>query len=422
MTFPWLEEMQPGSFAGIDVRFPAMRVERGRHVVLTEVPGGDRGHFRDLGLRVRQWELEFYVIGDNFHIRTQELEDKIDNTRGPWPLVDPWRGESQVEIIGPVSVSHSTDAGGMATFRFRCALADPLEFPALASPVAAVETAIPVSTSAIRQDFESKFTIGKLQSIVRAALGVVTTAMRKVNGQIANALASFDDIGSQIDQWENFVNNTNSTPAQLFGSLVAVWDGAKNLLLELLRGPDIDLRLNDGAGRDSGYTEPTALIGEILDAIASTDLGAADIVPDVAASVDGIAAVQAITVAEFAYKSVATNAVLAALVTMEIPSEEQAAAMQEQIVTYFADLLAYDVDGAVLESIADTQAAVLDWVVSEATRAPSTVDVYVGAPIPATVLAKRLHGDSRRHVEILRRNSVHVPARVEGTIKVSRDG
>lgn len=420
MTFPWLEEMQPGSFAGVDVRFPKMTVERGRKVVLTEIPGGNKGHFRDQGKHVRKWPLEFYVIGDNYHVRMRELEDKLDEQLGPWPLVDPWRGESTVEIISSVVVETSTAQGGMAIFRFQVALADPLEFPVLAEPAAAVNTAIPPATLTVRDQFESEFTFGKLQAIVRSALGLCTTNMRVVNGKIASALSTYDDVSSQVDAWESLASATNTTPSALFESLTSVWDGARDLFLELLSGPDVSLPTSDAGGRDSGYHEPAALIGEAFADVAGLDLGAEDMNADIAATVDGKLAKAAILNAEFAYKAVAFNALLAALVEIEIPSLEQAEALKDDIAGYLLALSDYDVDGATQESLADVRAAAVDWLVTQGTKAPRTTTIQIARPVPATVLAKRIYGDSRRANELLRRNAVHVPLRVSGTLEVDR--
>lgn len=420
MTFAWLEDMSPGSFAGVSVRYPSMSVERGRHVVLTEIPGGDKGHFADLGLRVKKWQVEFIVIGDDYHIAAQELEEKLDNERGPWPMVDPWRGESQVEIISPVTVAHSTESGGLARFRFSAALADPLEFPVLSSPVAAVSDAVGPAVLTARDEFASRFSIGKLSQIVRSALGRVTGELRKVNGRIASSLAVFDDLSNQIDAWEAEVTRTNVVSSALFGALQSVWDGASDLVLSLASGPDLDVGLNDGGGRGAGYHEPVAIVGEVLDAIKSADLGADDIDPSVAESADGKAAKAAVVVAEFAYKVNATAYMLAALVDLEIPSVEQAEAMQVQIVELFSDLLTYEMDGPTTEALADLRASTIDWIVTSETQVPSSTRLRVAKPVPATVLAKRVYGDSRRHADILRRNAVHVPARVQGDIEVDR--
>ena len=108
----WRDRLLRGSFRGIPFAIQEHRVEGGRRAQTHEYPGRDEPYTEDLGRRRKQYEVEAYVIGDDYAAVRDDLIEAADKP-GPGALVHPYLGTRQVTCT-KCAVSERSSEGRMA--------------------------------------------------------------------------------------------------------------------------------------------------------------------------------------------------------------------------------------------------------------------------------------------------------------------
>jgi prophage DNA circulation protein len=110
----WRDRLRPASFRGAEFKVDTGARAAGRRGVTFEYPKRDIPSDEDMGRRARRWAVSGYVIGPDYDLTANDLEDAL-NTEGPGPIVHPTMGEMMVRCE-TYTRSERKDQGGMATF------------------------------------------------------------------------------------------------------------------------------------------------------------------------------------------------------------------------------------------------------------------------------------------------------------------
>lgn len=127
----WRDAYRTASFRGVEFKVASHEASGGRRLNVAEFPGRDFAGVQDLGRRVRRFDVEAYLVGEDYHLERDNLLAAVSQP-GPGELVHPYLGTHRV---------------GCETYRLRetkedgsvCVLAlQFVEWPDRASPVSSV--------------------------------------------------------------------------------------------------------------------------------------------------------------------------------------------------------------------------------------------------------------------------------------------
>ena len=132
----WRDNLVPASFRGAgfvvsDHEAPIA----GRRVAVHEYPGRDEPYIEDLGRRTKRWEIEAFVVGDEYAEARDALIEACDMP-GPGELVHPYLGSLQVACTA-CSLVERTREGRMARFTLSFVEAGENRFPTTGADTAA---------------------------------------------------------------------------------------------------------------------------------------------------------------------------------------------------------------------------------------------------------------------------------------------
>ena len=165
----WRDNLLPASFRGVQFRVSAHEADAaGRRIQTHEYPGRDEPYTEDLGRRARAFEIEAYIVGDDYMARRDALLEACDRA-GPGELVHPYLGRRQV-ACERCRISERLSEGRMCRATLRFVEAGRNRFPAsAAAPGAALSSAADAARAAAATQFEDAVKTDDVPSFVAAA-------------------------------------------------------------------------------------------------------------------------------------------------------------------------------------------------------------------------------------------------------------
>ena len=153
----WRDRLLPASFRG--ARFHVRQHNRtgGRRLAVHEYPGEDEPYTEDLGRRAAGFQVNGYVIGDDYH-ETRDALVRACLEPGPGTLVHPYLGTLRV-ACEDVSDSERSDEGRMARITMRFVEAGRNTYPAARTDTGA---AVSAAATAARSASQAAFVEGWL--------------------------------------------------------------------------------------------------------------------------------------------------------------------------------------------------------------------------------------------------------------------
>lgn len=110
----WRDQFLQASFRGVPFLLEQSSYEGGRRVVVHEFAARDTPLAEDLGRRARKWDVEAWVMGDDYRTGRDQLRTALE-TSGAGVLVHPYYGVQTVQVDS-LRIRETTDKGGLAVF------------------------------------------------------------------------------------------------------------------------------------------------------------------------------------------------------------------------------------------------------------------------------------------------------------------
>lgn len=168
-------------FRGVEFYVDRHDIDSARRVVVHEYPGSDQPDTEDMGARAKLFDLDAYVLGDDYMTQRDALEAALDKA-GSGELVHPYRGHIQVVVLG-FRLTESTREGGMARFSIRFVRASETEIR-----VEIDTQQVVTDTSAVaRERTGNTFTVDWAQVVRRDAINAVNAAFAPLENLIGAA-------------------------------------------------------------------------------------------------------------------------------------------------------------------------------------------------------------------------------------------
>ena len=215
----WREQYQSGRYRG--AVFYTLRSDRqgGRRLALHEYPAKDIPWAEDLGRRARRFDLELFVIGDDYMAARDQLLAALE-ARGPATLQHPYYGACQVSVK-QYRVNESTANGGLATFSVTF-----VETGRPAYPTARVDTQALVQARAREALAQAQAACAESFSIQKQP-GFVALAATDILTRLTEALTtikdSFPGIPAQAGDYLTRLNRLSAKAASPQCSCAIFW-------------------------------------------------------------------------------------------------------------------------------------------------------------------------------------------------------
>jgi len=203
------ENFRTGSFRGVEFKIDSSTKGLGRRSVLHEYPNREKPSTEDMGRAAKTYEVEGYIIGDDYQEQRDLLEAALD-TPGPGELIHPFYGSLIVQV-GPVSFSESNKEGGILYFTAKFTEAGDNSFPRSVNDrnVILEDKANDALTEASKE-LEDTFSIEDLPAY---AIETAQQAIENVSEIFDTATATLSDVANTASEVafsiRNLVADTN---------------------------------------------------------------------------------------------------------------------------------------------------------------------------------------------------------------------
>lgn len=233
------DDLRPASFRGIPFFISQSEAEFGQRSVSHTFPNRDEPYQEPLGRRQRVFQVEGYVIGDDYFQFKNRLIAACES-REVGELIHPFFNERQV-ICEQVRVRESQREGRMATLTFTFREAGQLRFPLGAvNAVQNLNQAGDVLKQRIAIEQGNRFSLSNVSGFVRDSVrGKIASLRRTLSGVSAGITSptdSIDRLNREINALDTDIESFIATPdllsnqiGDIFTTLGQTVSSAENL-------------------------------------------------------------------------------------------------------------------------------------------------------------------------------------------------
>lgn len=411
----WRDDLLPAQLNGLEFHYREVTGEGGRRTVLFQYPGSDDSYLEDLGKEARTYNIQAFLIGDNYHVTRDDLIDILD-AGGGMLFQHPYHGEVKVKLLGKFKWTEVDTEGGTVRFDFTL-VETGSGFPStfVATPAKVAKLA---ATAATKVAEKTKFSLlGAISDVVQSVtngIGKANSALRKANGKIGAALSLVDDVTFAIQDFDSQLTALRNQPQNLMNKFLALKSSVMGLVRDF-EPPVIEVDVE-------GF--PISVAPITLEAVAL--LNATEQLPDAIPTPTEQYAIEAAALAAVDLADKAGTVIYAAeaLAAQQMENAAQAKLVQDTLVESFDNVLATeDLDPEILESMLALKAATIEHFTQQQQQLPDLATYQVQQTMPALVIAHELYGDATRVAEVIARNRIRHPAFVPGgtTLEVLAD-
>ncbi len=385
----WRDQYLQGSFRGVEFRTRSAGAQLGRRVVLHQYPGKDKPYAEDLGRQARQFNLDLYVLGDDYMSQRDKLRDALEQA-GPGTLVHPWLGTMRVAVLS-ASASESTRDGGRASFRVTFAEAGDASEPAdTLGSASAMQDAADAVNAQLLEDFSDNFDISGPEFLATTAKSALVTASERLEELSLQVAAPGSALTEQYNALDLFVEDLSSlvaAPGNLALTVIGLVQGLANLADDPLDAFAVYELLWDW-GTDDLATVPQTTSHRVQQAANQ-------------------AAITAL-VRRSAMTSAANQ-----MAAQDYTSVDQAITLRDAVLDRLEEE-SLTADDDLYNLLCDLRAAVVADVDSRGADLPRIISYTPPVTLPALVLAYQIYGDPQRDSELIERNNIVHPGFVPG--------
>jgi prophage DNA circulation protein len=221
----WRDRLQQASFRGVPFFVEGATGSGGRNVAIHEFPLQEFVVVEDLGKKAGAQQLPAYVLGPDYDLLRDELQDALDQP-GIGTLVHPYKGTLSIQIT-EWSWSIFTTRGGYCQFTIQYVTEDAgLRIGAVSANTATLlDNALAASAGEVNGDLEKGLDSSgpaHIAAQVKSQLGNAISALRSINGQIAAAMQPLADLANDIDTLGNELSTLIRQPLALAQQLEGV--------------------------------------------------------------------------------------------------------------------------------------------------------------------------------------------------------
>jgi prophage DNA circulation protein len=409
----FLDSLLDASLDGVPFLYRSASTPVGRRTVVYEFPNRDEPFVEDLGRRARRWSIEAFVLEPDYFSKRDALI-KVLEKGGIHTLIHPYRGEHQVRVEGPITVTESSREGGMASFPLTLVEAGTAdEILRIEDTASRVRSAADRTLSSLSEN--SKLGIlDAIQDVVQAAINGIenaNSALRRVRGKIAAKMNTIESLTQAINSFEDNLSSLLNTPQALINQFSALVASVLNLV-------NTAAGIGDTAPENTiprDFDRPSVLMDAFRDTVdfAVDAEEPPDTTPQrVQESENQDAIEEMVKVAMIA--ETCRN-----LVDLEFESSDQTIGIRDELTSAFEGLTTDEnTEDPLFEALEDLRTGIVNHMQTVAQELPSISRITPPIAVPALVLAYNLYDDAGQDLDIVARNNVANPGFVPGGVEL----
>lgn len=238
----WQDELIPAQLNGVPFFVRSAGKQGGRRSRAHEFADVDGAWVEDSGGVPHRYQIEAFVIGLEYHITLQELEEVLDG-KGPLDFDHPRRGPiGNLYLEGSYDTEETTDKGGYAKVSFTLVQGGQPEPLIFVSIPAAVKVAGQRVRDAAKKKFKKKFKGRFLGSILRFLRRLSNALKRSYN----NIMGVFGPVAALRDA-VNAIDDAIAMIAGLPGDIANLFESLAKSFMDLFSKAAKDLGRPEGA-------------------------------------------------------------------------------------------------------------------------------------------------------------------------------
>lgn len=411
----WRDRLQPASFRGVPFSVRVIESEYGRRQVTHQAAQVDVPSSEDLGRAADVFQVEGFIVGDDYDLGRNALIKAIRDTAGPGRLVHPYQGEKSV-IGSGFRIREDVAEQRMCRFTVTFGEAGELSQPA---EVIDGPNVLASRATAIREEatlnFVDRFTASGFPQFVRDSaesslegLGeYLSSPTAFLSGNYTAAVGIFNSVNGIVGGAVDFVSeNVASFQSEVSGFLqdiTGLVDSPSDLasrVTRLITG----VRSTFGAGSGSILSGLTAYFPRPTPSTSA----ALPVTPSRAQVVTNTAAVTDLI------REVAVSELAIAAVNTPFETLDDAVEMRDII----ADLVDEEAEAASSDALygqlTQARSELIQSLPAPGQTAAQLVPYTPPSTRPALVIAQTLYGDATQESQIVRRNRPRHPGFIAG--------
>lgn len=190
----WKDNLRPATFRGFGFFVKNSQVAGGRRAVQHQYPNRETPFTEDMGRAARTYEIEGYVLGDDYMEAKDELLRVLEKN-GPGELIHPYYGSLRVQV-SEVSVTESTLEGAIAVFSAKFLEAGDDRYPKGANDKGAILSQnVDKALEKAKEEFDEKFSIEDMPAF---AINSARDLIGKAQETFDTATKKFGDIAEGV--------------------------------------------------------------------------------------------------------------------------------------------------------------------------------------------------------------------------------
>lgn len=393
----WKEQLQPASFRGVSFHIDSVDTNFGRRNQVHEYPRRETPYSEDLGKKAREYSFRAYVLGDNYLIDLDRLMKAIEDKTSPGTLVHPSLGAKLV-IPTRCSVSFSNREGGIEYFNLSFVEAGENRFPK-------------DSKNSKAKVFER---IGSFRDLLKDNLERVYQGSSQVEAVTGRSFSAANDF---LDLMETSLQY--SGPVQeVFSSFKTGVAKLRSRLVSLVYSPGemADEFIGLFETFNSAQVDPQVKLDSSLRLL---DLDALEDTPETT-TVTEETALSNDRILRYFLRGLSLGQSAQAVVELSFPSKKEALETRDLL----RDLMEEEELGLsdfgfseLANSLSSLRAELVQDIHERAVFLPNISTIELSEPLPALVLAYRLHDDSDEEQSLVERNRIANPLFAAGSIE-----
>lgn len=385
----WRDDLLPAAWRGIAFHVEGHTATYGRRVIVDEHPQRDLPTTEDMGRRARRYEVDAYLIGDDYMERRDRLIEMAERSPLGWPfshhgdLSHPYLGSLMV-ALETAQISERTREGGMVRMRLVFVESRPL-WPATRtsaiSAAAAARARAKALTEAAGEDALERLVVDGVPDIAREGLAGSMAQAASVLAQIdvlEGSKRAVQEFGAQAQKLVELAGSIATAPATLVGVAIATYNRLQAAVGNQVRALSVYENLLGQKPKSYG----TSAAGAVATANAQIAL-------------------------DF-HRMAAAGGAVAAAAEIAWGDLDEALAARARLLDAIEDLEVQATD-PLYAALADVRSTLIEAVPPEAARLPRVRRLRLPSTRTTITVAYALYGNLDREEELDRRNAPRRP-------------
>lgn len=415
----WQDRLQPASFRGVPFSVIVIESEYGRRQVTHQAALIDVPTSEDLGRAADSFQVEGYIVGDDYDTGRDALIKAIRDTAGPGRLIHPYQGEKSVIASGfriREDVAAQRTCKFTATFGEAGDLSQPTETIDGPNVLAARSSAI---QEVSRESFVERFTASGFPQFVRESATTTLTGLGEylasptafLSGAYTDAVGVFNSVNGVAGDAISFVaENVADFQSQVSGFVrdVAGLVDLPSQLASTVTGLISGVRGTFGSSAGSILSGLLAFFPRKESRSSGAD---PVVIPPTPSRAQVVANDTAIT-------DLIRETVVAELAVVAVKTPFETLDQAEEVRDTVADLIDTEAEttpsDAVYSQLTIGRAELIQSLPQPGQTAAQLVPYVPAATLPALVIAQTLYGDATQAAQIVQRNRPRHPGFITG--------